>query len=190
MLSKLVYPGPQVGGHHICLPTSDVLIQGIMEEHILVLREGEEDATPTYALAMPPFCAHNPHLCLHHEDTPLSHVLHKLVDVDGVLSHLETLHHGVQYYEGSRTPHPRTAVDQEGNPFALVMGLLYPPHEAEDGGGKLGYSMVRPGCVVVVSYLQRFSVRLCLLWGRARRGEGVKWEWPWEKSGGRGVVKW
>ena len=107
---------------------------------------------------------HNPHLCLHHEDTPPSHVLYVLVDVDGLLPQLETLHHGVQCNEGSRTPHPRTAVDKEGNPLALVMGLLYPPHKAEDGGGRLGYPMVRPGGVVEVSYLKRSCFRLHLLY--------------------------
>ena len=71
-------------------------------------------------------------------------------------------------------------MDQEGNPLALVMGLLYPPHKAEDGGGRLGYPMVRPGCVVEVIYLKRFSVRLRLL-GR-ERSQVV------EVGGGRGQV--
>ena len=135
-----------------------------MEEHILVLREGEGGKT----LARSSICVHSSHPCLHHEDTPPSHVLHKLIDVDGLLPHLDTLHHGIQCYEGSCTPHPRTAVDQEGNPLALVLDLLYPPHKAEDGGGKLGNSMVWPGGVVEVSYLTRFCIRLHLLEGGAR----------------------
>ena len=122
---------------------------------------------------------HDPHPCLHHEDTPPSHVLYILVDVDGLLPQLETLHHGIQCNESSRTPHPRTAVDKEGNPLALVMGLLYPPHKAEDGGGRLGYPLVRPGGVVEVSYLKRSFFRLHLLWGR----EAVRLE-------GRGEVRW
>ena len=55
-------------------------------------------------------------------------------------------------------------MDKEGNPLALVMGLLYPPHKAEDGGGRLGYPMVRPGGVVEVSYLKRSCFRLHLLY--------------------------
>ena len=128
-----------------------------MEEHILVLREGEGGKT----LARSSICVTN-------EDTPPSHVLNKLVDVDGLHPHLDTLHHGIQYYEGSCMPHPHTAVDQEGNPLALVLSLLYPPHKAEDGGGKLGYPMVWPGGVVEVSYLTRFCTRLHLLEGGAR----------------------
>ena len=93
------------------------------------------------------------HLCLYHECSPPSHVLQVAVDVERVFCP-EALCHGVQGNEGSSTPHPCTAVDQEGNPLALVVGLLYFSHKAEDGGGELGYPMVRPGGIVVVSYLE------------------------------------
>ena len=168
VLLELVHPGPKVGSFHFCLPTCYVLIQGIMEEHILGLEEGH--ATPTCALAGCTICLHSSYPCLYHEDTPLSHVLQLLVDVDGALPHLKTLCYGIQYYEGSCTPHPRTAVDQEGNPLALVMGLLYPPHKAENGGGRLGYPMVRPGGDMEVSYLKRFCIRFKFLCSRGRKG--------------------
>ena len=39
---SLWFPGPQVRSLHFCLPTSDVLIQGIMDEDVLGLRKRRE----------------------------------------------------------------------------------------------------------------------------------------------------
>ena len=49
-------------------------------------------------------------------------------------------------------------MNQEGNPLALVMGILYPPHKAEDGGGRLGYSMVWPSSEVEVGHLEAVRI--------------------------------
>ena len=91
------------------------------------------------------------YLCLDHLHTLSPHVPDVAVDTHNSLS-LHLLHDSVQEDEGPSTTHSSTAVDQEGNAFVLVVGLLHSPDEGDEGGGKLGDSVVRPGGEVVLGH--------------------------------------
>ncbi len=66
--------------------------------------------------------------CLHHENSPLSHVSYKLIHIHCLIS-LDPLEHGVQCDEGACTPHPCTAVDKQGPSQVLVVTFLNSPDE-------------------------------------------------------------
>ena len=89
--------------------------------------------------------------CLDHEYSLPPETHEELVHVDSLLG-LDPLQHGVQEDEGASAAHPRTAVHQKRNALVFVVGLLNSPDEGDEGGGKLGHPMVRPGGEVVLRH--------------------------------------
>ena len=89
--------------------------------------------------------------CLDHEHSLLPEAHQELIHIDCLLC-LDPLQHGVQEDEGASATHPCTAVDQKGNPLLFVVGLLHSPDEGDEGGGKLGYTVVWPGGEVVLGH--------------------------------------
>ena len=103
------------------------------------------------------------HQSLNHQHPPPAQARQELIHVDRLLS-LDPLQHGVQEHEGPGPTDPCTAVDQERHSVLLVVGLLDPADEGDEGSGKLGDSVIGPGGEVVLSQCQRLLVRCCSLW--------------------------
>ena len=98
---------------------------------------------------------------LHHEYTLGPHVTQELIHIDCVLS-LHPLQHAIQQDEGSCPTHTSTAVYQHGRTILLV-ALPHTTNEGNEGGGKLGHSVIRPAKEVIVSHIQGRCVRFgCL----------------------------
>lgn len=99
------------------------------------------------------------HQGLDHEDSPLPHVLHKGIDIDRLLF-LASFQHSIEGKEGSCPAYTSAAVDQESCAKVFIVTLLHAPDEGDEGGGKLGYTMVRPSSKVILGHLQRLIIRL------------------------------
>ena len=56
--------------------------------------------------------------------------------------------------------HSCTVVDQQSDTVIFVVGLLDYHDEGDEGGGKLGHSMVWPGGEVILCHRQRFLICL------------------------------
>ena len=56
------------------------------------------------------------------------------------------------------TTHSCTSVDQQRDTVIFVVGLLHYPDEGDEGGGKLGNSVVWPGGEVILCHRQRFLI--------------------------------
>ena len=57
--------------------------------------------------------------------------------------------------------------NQQRDTVVFVVGLLHSPDEGDEGGSKLGHSVVWPGGEVILCHCQRFLIWL---------GAGVVWE--------------
>ena len=80
------------------------------------------------------------HQCLHHAGSLLPDIGQTLFNVD----HLRhALHQVVQYDEGPRPPHPRTAVDQQRGAVPPVL-VAHTLDELEERGGVMRYAVIRP----------------------------------------------
>ena len=94
---------------------------------------------------------------LHHENTLGPHATQERIHIDCVLS-LHSLQHAIQQDEGARPTHTSTAVYQHGRTILLV-ALPHSTNEGNEGGGKLGHSVVRPAKEVIVSHIKGRCVR-------------------------------
>ena len=83
--------------------------------------------------------------------------MQEFIHIDCVLS-LHSLQHAIQQDEGACPTHTSTAVHQQGVAIILVVSLLYSTDEGNEGSGKLGHSMIRPGGKVIVGHLQWFRI--------------------------------
>ena len=59
-------------------------------------------------------------------------------------------------------------MDQQREAVVFVVSPLHTADECDEGGGKLGHSMVRPGSEVVLRHTQRLGIRFISLY----RGKG------------------
>ena len=91
--------------------------------------------------------------CLHHLHALGAHGAEELVDAESALF-LHLLHHHIQEDEGTSSPDPCTAVNQQG----LVQGgrvlLTDTADETDERHDILWHPMIRPSCVVELSDLQ------------------------------------
>ena len=100
---------------------------------------------------------------LNHQYTLRPHVVQELVHIDRVLS-LYPLQHAVQQDEGARPPHTGAAVDQQREAVVFVVSPLHTADERDEGGGKLGHSVVRPGGEVILCHTQGLGIRFISLY--------------------------
>ena len=91
-------------------------------------------------------------------------MVQEFVHVNRVLS-LYPLQHAVQQDEGARPTHPGAAVDQQREAAIFVVFPLHTADECDEGGGKLGHSMVGPGGEVVLCHTQWLGIRFIILYG-------------------------
>ena len=97
-------------------------------------------------------CACVTYQWLYHESPFGPHVAQELIHIHCVLL-FDPLQHAIKQNEGARPSHTSTAVYQQGA-IVLVVSLLYSTNESNEGSGKLGHSMIRPGGEVILGHLQ------------------------------------
>ena len=96
------------------------------------------------------------YLCLHHQHASLPHANHNVKDIEGTLAP-QRVQQDVQRHKRPRTTHPGRAVDQEGDPLALVVQFAHFPQELQHLCG-LRYPVVWPCGEVVMGHSEWICV--------------------------------
>ena len=147
-LSQSLYLDLESWSSNVSLTTRDQLTESIVNEHILGLWAGGRCSLSHAVCEVMRVLSYQ---CLDHENPLLTETHQELIHVDCLLC-LDPLQHGVQEGEGTSTTHSCTAVDQQRDTVVFVVGLLHSPDEGDEGGGKLGHSVVWPGGEVILCH--------------------------------------